>query len=622
MKAFIRKQKYQHLCSWRAIDSFLKFASTHGREVQELAETGDLRSLQTLRNEIEADLPHVFMDTCQIIQRRGVTRRVRVSRATRLKKVLHDKNNPNCRYEVIKTYVLLKDLVEFVKGRRGHENLLLEKVDVSVDGVEESRRGEYSFLIVSIAFYPCHTVYVWQVYRHLLQARPDIDEVYGSIRREILGEGLVLVRLPADGKERKLARGMTATGSYWSCEFCLAPGNAIPDKDDATDTRPKVAGIFYSSKYQHCEERTPANLELLVQEVEAAASSTQKKPNHVKGVKQRSPLMNMPGFDVIWGLPYDSLHQLDVGIVKKLIEAFFFDSNAESVREQRGQLQNLVSAICLPTEHGRRTKSLGEKTKSKEYKAIALFALIPIAREIFSISKDSSTEGEQAFVTRMSLIQRVFLRLAFIYRALFVTDGRLAEVEQQTDVQHHLHMFQQEFEALKGEQHSHFNMHCLMHALQSRKRTGPLWQTSTERFENAYGDARRMYTKGTMSTGKQIIVNLLAKDVDSHHCAEKKRLHFNDTANQKTDDTLMWIGNECYKIEKMLPGGYVRCRKMEKYLFCTADVQLDAPWHTVGVYLRGEVENKRQTLHTSCATGKGVIVDHTYLFKYDSEWLI
>ena len=57
------------------------------------------------------------------------------------------------------------------------------------------------------------------------------------------------------------------------------------------------------------------------------------------------------------------------------------------------------------------------------------------------------------------------------------------------------------------------NVHTFMHLLESRRRTGPLWSTSTEPFEALYAVIRRCYQSGTRNVPKQILQNFYSRDL-------------------------------------------------------------------------------------------------------------
>ncbi len=55
------------------------------------------------------------------------------------------------------------------------------------------------------------------------------------------------------------------------------------------------------------------------------------------------------------------------------------------------------------------------------------------------------------------------------------------------------------------------NIHTFSHLLESRRRSGPVHQTSTETFESMYAVLRKCYRAGTRNTGKQAFENYYLK---------------------------------------------------------------------------------------------------------------
>lgn len=236
------------------------------------------------------------------------------------------------RYRVILSKVDLSELRAYFKSLPAHREIPEEAwntIDVSVDGVAESGSSMYTLLYICVSFpQACHTALVWRLYRHLKSFRPDLDTVYGGIVNGIKESGLTLGRLCADGKERKLARGMKGCNSYYACDYCVAKGS-----------RPKGSTkIKYGVRDLRQQFRTNAQLEDLAAEAkrrrdildnwkgsqvrsEGGAATTKKAAEDelidaCKGVKERTPLLDLgPSFDVIWGLPYDAMHQIDKGEV-------------------------------------------------------------------------------------------------------------------------------------------------------------------------------------------------------------------------------------------------------------------------------------------------------------------
>ncbi len=111
----------------------------------------------------------------------------------------------------------------------------------------------------------------------------------------------------------------------------------------------------------------------------------------------------------------------------------------------------------------------------------------------------------------------------FLVRLYHYKDDRLNEVEQllsrSSVTLENLHKrFYEEFEkgfnnpTAQKVQKTPINVHTFAHLLESRRRTGPLYQTSTEPFESMYAVLRRCYKAGTRNTGKQAFENFYIRE--------------------------------------------------------------------------------------------------------------
>ncbi len=376
--------------SWAVLGKFLNFARRKGKLIQELSEAGQLFGIQSMRRKEEEELPTVYIDTHYFTQVRDYQRNIREYRLKRLKLSQERKNDVKGRYICKKYYLDLVDIVKHVQTRDAHlDQTQIHAVQFSVDGVEESKTSEYTLLIVSIAFNDCGKPYPWKVYEHLPKKRPPVKEVYGEIVQELREERLLLHTVPADGKERKIAKCFSSTNSYYCCDFCEAQGNPIPDPKDPTDDRPKKHGIFYPAKYQECRERTVQR----VREQAEAARDLPPSKVHYMGVKDLSPLLEAEGFDFIWGLPFDCFHQLDYGLIKRIIYQLFYSSKQADMLDYNRHLNEILVRCKIPTEHERRTKELKmDRAKSREYKLMGLFLFIPIAREVFDMKRTGAKD--------------------------------------------------------------------------------------------------------------------------------------------------------------------------------------------------------------------------------------
>ena len=258
-----------------------------------------------------------------------------------------------------------------------------------------------------------------KIFRHLLHQRPTVEAVYDVVVDGIIDAGLELRIFVGDGKERKIAKFFVQTRAYFACDFGLAKGNAIPDPSDPSDDRAKVRGIFYGTKHQVCEERTRAGT------LEHAEKARGEKTGSFMGVKGVSPFFRLHYFDVIWGMPFDAMHQLDYGLIKMMVKLMFFGGRSVEMLAGQSKFQRAVCSVKIPTEFERRTKSLElDMTKTKEFKLIGLFTFLAVARAHFPV-----TEGGEA-------VQKILLKMCFLYRALMMPQtAQYQRIKESIDLQ-------------------------------------------------------------------------------------------------------------------------------------------------------------------------------------------
>ncbi len=324
-------------------------------------------------------------------------------------------------------------------------------------------------------------------------------------------------------------------------------------------------------------------------------------------------------------VPFDSMHQIDLGITKETLRVTFFQGKEKQTMLYQKQLQEMLSDIKVPSEHDRTSKaiSLGE-TKAKEYKFIGLFTNISIARVIFNREETNEVE-----------IQQLFLITTFVYRALMLEDEQYERVERKLDsenvdgcrsVQELLYRWLPLWQELYGINEMHYNFHIFCHAAESRRHTGPLYKTSCEPFEALYGKCKMLYEKGTINVPKQIIKNFLLGANARHRCASTPfRLTFKTNETMRSNDTLCWLGGDrFYRVTALAGDGTATAYKLQTRPFSTEDVNLPLPWRMVGVAYEGR-ENQTQreeTIELREALGKGVRLPGNIVAAYSSKWIV
>ena len=103
----------------------------------------------------------------------------------------------------------------------------------------------------------------------------------------------------------------------------------------------------------------------------------------------------------------------------------------------------------------------------------------------------------------------------YLVRLYFYSDDKMNHVEQVLQcigtsleqLHEWFYKYFQEGFCTKERQNAVPNVHAFFHLLESRRRSGPLWQTSAEPFEALYAVLRRGYKAGTHNTPKQVMQN-------------------------------------------------------------------------------------------------------------------
>ncbi len=81
-------------------------------------------------------------------------------------------------------------------------------------------------------------------------------------------------------------------------------------------------------------------------------------PEKCYGITSRSPLLDLPDFDIVYDVPLDEFHLIKEGIIKRLMGAMFLDSTHRDNRELLSRLSQCWERLRVFSENARRTDSL------------------------------------------------------------------------------------------------------------------------------------------------------------------------------------------------------------------------------------------------------------------------
>ncbi len=288
---------YKHLMSWEGVDEIWNFVRKHGAAIQTLSEDKRLRTLKTLRNEMERQVIKPTIATVYYVDRGGPNETwITEDDLTRLPRALADQRGVSEKYSLIKTYYKMPELVNFLREK------VCSYADytvchVSVDGVAEVNQPDHNVVLASIAFEGCGTPHLFTHFKH---PRGEADSkltpeiVYDHIVKLLNSQDLTLSSLPTDGKERKFAKCMVPPGNPFNCDFCYAMGIRIEGQS--------ARRTFYTHTELGAPFRTAEQLE-----VDARVAANKPQGQYYKGVCGRTPLFNLrKPFDPIWQVMHAS----------------------------------------------------------------------------------------------------------------------------------------------------------------------------------------------------------------------------------------------------------------------------------------------------------------------------
>ncbi len=597
--AFLTKMTSSGKCSQSAAQEFLRFFTRQAENVARMKrDRVRFRSAKSLmKNTRKKICPKTTTDLFSVDQAGVETREARVEeiplellQSGRIARMETSVSFPNVFRHALATHHIDPENVPPA----------WRTIDLLSDGVTFAKGGSWKYHLVCISFAPCGLPHPLYVHRSNANRGGKVNslDILTPIVNYLRDEGgqFTLRRTIGDSLERKTIKGLLeTTNAYFACEVCLQPGERVEG-----DQKKRIS---YPKKDRHFERRTTARLRqiLLSQYVLFLAAGEPKnwKWNSILGYKRWTPLLDLPGFDVIQNGPLDQMHMAFLGLCRKIYILIFVDGpqadqgnrDKKAVRDRcRQQINEWLKNVRIPKELGRRTREVNYKTfKGTEWRFLALFAFPWIATSELSEGLDPR-------------IKQILLLFSFLVRALNLENDDFENLRETTNLKELFDRLQITYEEVFGRGESTFNEHSwFRHALETRIRHGPLHLYSAWRLESTLARFKRSVCWGTRNESKQLLNAFYADDYFFHCCPHQKRIHYSTKNTGKADDSLIRVGDRLYKITGMQEGpmqdddedlyGYLICKTFSIRPFYTDAWDLDLPWDKVLVWARDDEED-------------------------------
>lgn len=250
-----------------------------------------------------------------------------------------------------------------------------------------------------------------------------------------------------DSVARALIQWRVQYNGYFGCSYCYQKGTYI-------------STMRYPFVNKNPELRTNESHMRDIKEFHSSRSLIQSR-----GVKGNSILNSISNFDMIWGFPFDYMHTILLGVVKHIWELWI----KTSIHLTAAKIKNIDESLLKikpPHDVRKLPHVISDQSnyKAKDWKSWLLYYSIPICLDYIP----------KKYIHHYALL----VKCIYILLKTDITNSELNKCEED------LMIFVALFEVLYGKESMRFNVHMLLHAVQSVRKSGPLWATSAFPFES------------------------------------------------------------------------------------------------------------------------------------------
>ena len=517
------------------------------------------------------------------------------------------------------------------------------KLQLSCDGVSESKSTSISLDVYSIKFKGCRTIYPIRIVRPIKKINIDHSLQLNLAINDISDNGCTITHFIGDNPKRANAKKCLCFSSWYPCEYCLAKGTKvvtnnveISKKKDNLDMqkkiviekiaqitslpstsedeldklknlekelteahkklKPKKSNIVWPKSSANAPPRTREDT---FEKIQCIENGQQLSIDEAKGVNGRSLLFDLPYFDFVHDVPVDYLHTGCLGVTKRCVELCF------KVGENRPRItkrplsspltfNRLISKIKVFKEFNRRVRDLDFAVyKGQEFRNLSLF-MFPLIVKCF---EDDAEEID------------MWLYLAYMMRSGVLPAEEFATVSSAV-IEDCCTKFYSIYQALFGVKNCTYNTHVFPSHLLKMRADGPLTSTSAFPFESFYGELRNAFVPGTVSTLKQIISNVLIKRVICNHSCEKEIYISAKDTPMECNSIVYCYSDQKYTIYKVISieENDLLCQEIEK-IECSFPQTPNVNWTLVGVFKKGLIYDEEQVIPRENVKGKVLIID-------------
>ncbi|CAD6230410.1 GSCOCG00012179001-RA-CDS [Cotesia congregata] len=264
----------------------------------------------------------------------------------------------------------------------------------------------------------------------------------------------------------------------------------------------------------------------------------EKLGKSINGVKDNCAMLELKHFDCVWGFPLDYMHGILLGVSRHLWALWIKPGTPYYLNpQQRKKIMARQLHIKRPQEIHRLVRTVDQtaKWKASEWESWLLFDSVPCLVGILD---------EKCFQSYLLLVSSIYTLMT---DNISEEDLLLCEIN--------ILQFVRDCQLIYGVNSMTFNLHSLLHVVESVRQSGPLWSSSAFPFESMIFLIKR-YITGVSGVSNQIVNSILKEknircNIDYNTESVKCRNYCKDLFKPRklknctrSDDHALLIGTE------------------------------------------------------------------------------
>lgn len=512
-------------------------------------------------------------------------------------------------------------------------------IQLSIDGVSETKSTSVSLDVFSIKFDGCRDIYPVKILRPLRKDSINQHEQLREVLEAIGEENLIIKNVVGDNPKRAFLRNSLQHSSKFACEYCFEGGvpfsqtqpegsseivKKIQNKKkelneqlralDVMNDSEQIQTVNFLIKTLEEAEKVakknrpsshvvwPANTfngeartkEKIVEIVEKIEAGENLNPIERKGIKGRSLLLDLDYFDFVNSIQTEYMHLLALGVVKRMLELTFTVGETRSRNTKRPLtpatlFDDLIKNVKVPKEFPRRLRKLDLSViKAQELRNIVIF-FFPFITHCL--------EGNEKEI-------KLWEMLAFMVRACVLPEEEYSVVNVNT-IKYCQKTFYSLYQQLFGERNCSYSIHVFISHLLSMRTQGPLTESSAFIFESFYAELRKSFQPGTCSVLKQMMEKVLLRRIlCKHTCSERMHFREKDTALECNSLIYVYESNThtIFKIKSIVENNFI-CNQLGNHEVEFPNTSM-LNWSSVGVYRKGGLSSINVIVPKTNVAGK------------------